>query len=665
MKNRTPIEPKLTEKPEVLPKLPRVKGNINETVLSSLKKVLNTKTKRSNSKSSSKGTGKIRPQRGFQQKVVIKARVVKMNSSVSAKKNLRAHVQYLVRSGVSKSGESPSFFSGNNERTKKEISEEISNWGEDRHHFRFIISPERGRDLNLEDYTTRLVTQLQKDLGEELNWFATCHYNTDEPHIHLVIRGVDSKGQTLNIAKEYIKHSFRERAQELATNILGHRTELDLKKEVSKNITELNWTTLDYSIEKELERLGSQTIRLFKDHNDQSEVSKIYRELKLQRLQYLKQYDLATEVTPGVWKLSTDAKETLKYYGRLSKIKKLVSKHLSDREALSTLIVCDNGIELDEPIRGEVLGVGYNDNGTLNKYVLVSGDDGQVYYFEPSKYSVANGVNVKPRQLIKVYNQDNHRIADDVLLRFTKNSDGVLSLQAFNLHVRNCVKEGTWKLPGDVDINSYLERFSTRVNSLVETGIVKQKNDDLYQIPRDLHEQVRLLDNKLGVRRYIGIEIESYLSLKQQIKHDGATWLDDPSNIKNVSLCTNLGIKIHNAYKERQNALTDIGYLPNKRTYGDLYRSSMNYLKKELGGQELIPKEGVSFNAEVKKYKILGSGIHEILKTENQFFVRKLKPKESILPLGSKVRIEVENQKNYTRRSLLSKPSERLKGRAR
>ncbi|WP_375542366.1 relaxase/mobilization nuclease domain-containing protein [Caballeronia sp. CLC5] len=66
---------------------------------------------------------------------------------------------------------------------------------DDRHHFRIIVSPEDAADLtDLREYTRDLVRQMEADLGTRLEWIAVDHWNTDNPHVHLLVRGVDDQG---------------------------------------------------------------------------------------------------------------------------------------------------------------------------------------------------------------------------------------------------------------------------------------------------------------------------------------------------------------------------------------------------------------------------------------------------------------------------------------
>lgn len=641
MKSKKPLEPILPGVTDFRPRLARFGKDADLPTLAAIRKVIGSKSKRSNSKQGWKGSGRIRPQRGFNQRVVVKARVVKMKGSANAKKNLRAHVQYLVRSGVSKAGESPKFFNSEEINTKKEISELISNWSEDRHHFRFIISPEKGHDLDLTEYTKTVVKEFEKDLGEKLTWFGTCHYNTDEPHIHVVVRGVGKDGNTLSISKDYIRHGLRELAQKIATQSLGERNELDLKKELTPLVTTLKWTSLDRIIEGEIRQSKDSSVRLYKSSNQISEVSKIYNELKLQRLQFLSKYDLSSEVTAGVWKVSLEAKEALKVHGRLATVKNLVSKHFDGQEALSALVVHDKGEPLPNIIRGEVIGVGFKD-GENSKYLLISGFDGRNHFIEPSKFSIANKIPVKAGQIVKVYNDEKPRIADQVIKRFSDDRSGVFDEKQFEHFLRTRVQEGSWKLPQDLSLEDYLERFKTRISSLEETGIVKRLEDQKFLMPKDLEEQVGLIDRKLGRISYLTVEVDSHLSIKKQTKYEGATWLDDPSIKGEISKVSSLGVKVFDAINDRDEFLKH-KFPERRKSYQEL--ESLELAKLKVGlvkkyGKEETPVSGQKLEGVIKRYKILGTGIHSVIKTKNGFLLRKLSPKESLLPINSTVILE-------------------------
>jgi hypothetical protein len=83
--------------------------------------------------------------------------------------------------------------------SREDLNNFADKCGPDRHSFRLIISPENAHELKLKQYTRELIDRMEKDLSTKLEWVAVNHYNTDNPHTHLFIRGVNDKGNDLYI----------------------------------------------------------------------------------------------------------------------------------------------------------------------------------------------------------------------------------------------------------------------------------------------------------------------------------------------------------------------------------------------------------------------------------------------------------------------------------
>ena len=63
---------------------------------------------------------------------------------------------------------------------------------DDRHHFRFIVSPEDAPEMaNLRAFIRDLMARASQDFGTPIDWVAVDHWNTDQPHVHVLARGVD------------------------------------------------------------------------------------------------------------------------------------------------------------------------------------------------------------------------------------------------------------------------------------------------------------------------------------------------------------------------------------------------------------------------------------------------------------------------------------------
>lgn len=127
------------------------------------------------------------------------------------------------------------------------IAATVAGWRkqEDEVFFRAILSPERGDRMDLEAHTREVMASVEKDLGTSLEWVAVAHYNTDNPHVHVVIRGRHEDGSTLFIPREYVKEGFRRRAEAAATNQLGYRQESDILDVQRREVSQMRYTGLD------------------------------------------------------------------------------------------------------------------------------------------------------------------------------------------------------------------------------------------------------------------------------------------------------------------------------------------------------------------------------------------------------------------------------------
>ena len=97
----------------------------------------------------------------------------------------------------------------------------------------------RGRSelTDLRQTTRALMQQMEKStLGTKLDWIAVDHHNTGHPHTHILVRGVIEDGKTLNIAGDYIAYGIRERASEIVTLELGRQTELEITKQLEREV---------------------------------------------------------------------------------------------------------------------------------------------------------------------------------------------------------------------------------------------------------------------------------------------------------------------------------------------------------------------------------------------------------------------------------------------
>src|SRR3989442_13394883 len=110
-----------------------------------------------------------------------------------------AHGTYLAREGAQREGGKGPGFSA--EREGIDLTATLRGWQRagDARLWKFIVSPEHADRLDLKAHARALVSQMERDLGTHLEWVAIDHYNTDNPHVHLLVRGRDALIEVNNL----------------------------------------------------------------------------------------------------------------------------------------------------------------------------------------------------------------------------------------------------------------------------------------------------------------------------------------------------------------------------------------------------------------------------------------------------------------------------------
>ena len=169
--------------------------------------------------------------------------------------------------------------------------------------WRFIVSPEDADRLNLRDHVRELVGQMERDLDTKLEWVAIDHHNTDDAHVHLLVRGVRENGRPLEINREYLRSGIRIRSQEIATRELGPRLEPEMLRSRERAVRREQWTEIDRALQRKADGNGLVTYDQFQPR---SEGARIRAEQEIDRLQFLSGLGLAQRVDERSWQLSRE-----------------------------------------------------------------------------------------------------------------------------------------------------------------------------------------------------------------------------------------------------------------------------------------------------------------------------------------------------------------------
>ena len=315
---------------------------------------------------------------------------------------LSAHVAYLKREGVTRDGSPTRMFDAAGDNADDRAFTDRCK--DDRHHFRIIVSPEDAAELtDLREYTRDLMRQMETDLGTRLDWVAVDHWNTDNPHVHLLVRGQTDQGADLVISRDYISHNLRSRAQDLAFAELGPKPEHEVQRALDREVTAERWTRLDAEIQRSADELGVIDLRPERPGPDDPRL----RRLMVGRLQHLETMGLTAEGEPGQWAVAEGAQAKLRELGARGDIIRTIGAALKDRgqdRSLDSYAVLSGAP--DKPIAGRLIDKGLHDELTGTAYAVIDGTDGRTHHvrlpgIEALEHSPAIGGIVELRAIGK------------------------------------------------------------------------------------------------------------------------------------------------------------------------------------------------------------------------------------------------------------------------
>ncbi|PAP92009.1 relaxase/mobilization nuclease domain-containing protein [Mesorhizobium wenxiniae] len=397
---------------------------------------------------------------------IIKARVVRMNLRGG---NLPTHLTYLRREGVTQDGEKARLFGPDTNDARAD--DFAGRCKDDRHHFRFIVSPDDALEMSdLKAFTRDLVAQMERDLDTKLDWVAVDHWNTEHPHVHLIVRGVREDGENLVIARDYIKEGMRDRARDLITQELGPRTDHDIRRALERQVQAERWTNLDRQLRRDSQRNG--IIDLAPRAGEQPDE---YHALKVGRLRNLERLGVAHQIGHGQWFMPEEAEAILRELGERGDIIKRIHRGLADagvERGAATFVLA--GEELQEPIIGRLVKHGLDDELKGTAYAVIDGVDGRAHHIRLPDLDAAGdsapGSIVELRSFADAKNRRRVAIAvrSDLSLEEQVTATGATWLD------RQALSDGPIALGGGFgrDVRDAMER---RVEHLIEEGLARRQ----------------------------------------------------------------------------------------------------------------------------------------------------------------------------------------------
>jgi type IV secretory pathway VirD2 relaxase len=319
--------------------------------------------------------GSGRAQRAFNQRVAVRV-------SYSANKNpgqWKAHGRYVARESATQGGKA-SEAGFNATEQSLDIASKLDKWqgtGDERL-FKIIVSPEFGDRLNLRRYARELMHRMELDLGAQLEWVAAVHHNTEHPHVHIALRGVDKQGIPLRLPREYIRGGLRERTEEIATEALGYRSPADAQEAHRREAVQTRYTPLDRILQ--FSNDGSSSNFVVTANPEDGSLPESARQLQKHlaaRLMQLQRMGLAEPLGPHRWSVHVDFEKVLRTLQQSGDRQKMLAAHgalLSDKR----LPLQVTTLRQLQSVAGRVL-LHTEDEQTGKRYMLVEGTDAKVH----------------------------------------------------------------------------------------------------------------------------------------------------------------------------------------------------------------------------------------------------------------------------------------------
>ena len=168
---------------------------------------------------------------------------------------------------------------------------------------------------------------------------------------------------------------------------------------------------------------------------------------------------------------------------------------------------------------------------------------------------------------------------------------------------------------GGGDCDAFVDTHVRRLEALRRAGIVERASADCWLIPEDFEVRARAYD--AGRARTTSLRVLSCCDLDQQVKSDGATWLDRRlvGRDKSSLVMSGFGIEVREALDRRADELVRQGHA--SRTIDGAWRprtdliATLQQREVERAGRELAAQRGLAFapieEGQTVRGKLVGS----------------------------------------------------------
>jgi type IV secretory pathway VirD2 relaxase len=551
-------------------------------------------------------------------RVTVKARVVKAAGKGGG---VTAHLRYLERDGVTRDGEPGRLYSTFTDEADREAF--VERGLDDRHQFRFIISPEDGAAYaDLKPFTREVMAKMEADLETTLDWVAVDHHDTGHPHVHVVVRGITEDGKVLNIAGDYIAHGVRHRASEVLTRDLGHQSEWEVQQQLEVEVEAERLTRLDRTL---IERARDGVVDL-RVNDPAADIGGAHHQLLVARARQLERMSLAEKAGPLQWSLEPQAEEVLRSMGERGDIIATMHRAMSRAPSpRSPELYAIHAPGQDGPIVGRVVAKGLSDEMAARRYLVIDGVDGRSHYVDIGETagSLPVGAVVRVADVDTGPRQVDRTVAEIAAANGGRYSPGI--------HLRH----------DPTATETFAQTHVRRLEAIRRaSGAVTREQDGSWTIAPDHLERAGAYERERTHRQPVTIETLSTLPIERQIGADAPTWLDRQivRDLDHGLADHGFGRDVGQAIARRQQWLVEQGLM--EREEGEVvYRANIldtlrrrelqrvaGQLSSELGLAYAEPLPGEHVQGVYRRAVELTSGRYALIEKSREFVLVPWRP---------------------------------------
>jgi len=442
----------------------------------------------------------VRAPHPLARRVIVKAHVARMTPSGTRVAAL--HLRYIERDGVEREGSPGALYGPQGPLAAETFN---SPRPHEKHQFRLIVSPEDGHELDLTDYVRRLMTQVQRDLGQRIEWAPTI----TTPGI--LTPTSCCAGSTATATKSASIASTSPMACAGARRRSPPRSSAfgSPKRSIEAGPRKSPGSATRPSTARSRAAKTSRQVTLRTRAGPLSPLA-IFEGLLLARLAHLERLELAQRTSAGCWTLTPGWTQHIKTLGERGDILAEMHRDLRSNPAHYRIVLPGQRLEptpadRGRGLHGRVVCKGLADELRGSFYAVLETPGGAGYRVPLDRRSAED---LRPGDLVSMVNrlQRSVRPEDRILEETATRTRGLVDLAA------------TPSPAPDRD------RLRHRLRELTKMGLARPDGTDRWRVPTDLIAQLEARDARAP--RYRVDLRKDPLRLDEQVTYRGPVWLD-------------------------------------------------------------------------------------------------------------------------------------------